>query len=64
MYEHGLATLAFSEMWGMCRDPEDDDAIQKALEKAVEVIVPFAKPWWRVAVSTAGAMAAKTPLAP
>jgi len=39
MYEHGLATLALSELWGMVRDPEDDDAIQKALEKAVDVIV-------------------------
>ena len=39
MYEHGLATLALSEMWGMARDPEDDDAIQKALEKAVDVIL-------------------------
>jgi hypothetical protein len=39
MYEHGLATLALSEMWGMTRDREDDDAIQKALEKAVLVIV-------------------------
>lgn len=39
MYEHGFATLALSEMWGMVRDPEDDDAIKEALEKAVEVIV-------------------------
>ena len=39
MYEHGLATLALSEMWGMARDPKDDDAIQKALEKAVDVIL-------------------------
>ncbi len=39
MYEHGLATLALSEMWGMTRDRTDDDAIQKALEAAVEVIV-------------------------
>lgn len=39
MYEHGLATLALSELWGMARDPEDDDAIQRALEKAVEVIL-------------------------
>ena len=49
MYEHGLATLALSEMWGMCRDPADDDAIQKALEKAVEVIVRSQNPGggWR-----------------
>jgi len=39
MYEHGLATLALSEMWGMTRDKTDDDAIQKALEAAVDVIV-------------------------
>ena len=49
MYEHGLATLALSEMWGMARDPEDDDAIQKALEKAVEVILRSQNPGggWR-----------------
>ena len=39
MYEHGLATLALSELWGMARDPGDDDAIQMALEKAVDVIL-------------------------
>ncbi len=39
MYEHGLATLALSELWGMTRNPEDDDAIQKALEGAVRVIL-------------------------
>lgn len=39
MYEHGLATLALSEMWGMARDPGDDDAIQRALEQAVDVIL-------------------------
>ena len=39
MYEHGLATLALSEIWGMSPDPDDDDAIQVALEKAVEVIL-------------------------
>lgn len=44
MYEHGLATLALSEMWGMARDPDDDDAIQKALEKAVEVILRSQNP--------------------
>ncbi|MFT5407632.1 MAG: hypothetical protein ACI9NC_000337 [Verrucomicrobiales bacterium] len=49
MYEHGLATLALSEMWGMARDPEDDDAIQKALEKAVDVILRSQNPGggWR-----------------
>ena len=39
MYEHGFATLALSELWGMARDPDDDDAIKEALEKAVEVIL-------------------------
>ncbi|MGY8660504.1 MAG: prenyltransferase/squalene oxidase repeat-containing protein [Verrucomicrobiales bacterium] len=39
MYEHGFATLALSEMWGMTRDSDDDDAIKEALEKAVEVIL-------------------------
>ncbi len=38
MYEHGLATLALSEIWGMTKDRDDDDAVQKAVEKAVEVI--------------------------
>jgi len=38
MYEHGLATLALSEIWGMTKNREDDDSIQKALEAAVEVI--------------------------
>jgi squalene cyclase len=49
MYEHGLATLALSEIWGMARDPEDDDAIQVALEKAVEVILRSQNPGggWR-----------------
>jgi len=49
MYEHGMATLALSEMWGMTRDKKDDDAIQKALEKAVEVILRSQNPGggWR-----------------
>ena len=49
MYEHGLATLALSEMWGMTRDKKDDDAIQKALEKAVDVILRSQNPGggWR-----------------
>ena len=49
MYEHGLATLALSEMWGMVRDPEDDEAIKEALEKAVEVILRSQTPGggWR-----------------
>ena len=49
MYEHGLATLALSELWGMTRDKEDDDVIQKALEKAVDVIIRSQNPGggWR-----------------
>ena len=39
MYEHGLATLALTELWGMTRDKEEDDQIQKAIEAAVEVIL-------------------------
>lgn len=38
MYEHGLATLALTEMWGMTRD-RDDDVVQKAVEAAVNVIL-------------------------
>jgi len=49
MYEHGFATLALSEMWGMTRDPDDDDAIKEALEKAVDVILRSQNPGggWR-----------------
>jgi hypothetical protein len=49
MYEHGFATLALSEMWGMTRDPDDDDAIKEALEKAVDVILRSQSPvgGWR-----------------
>jgi len=39
MYEHGLATLGLTELWGMTRDKEEDDQIQKAVEAAVEVIL-------------------------
>ncbi len=39
MYEHGLATLALTELWGMTRDREEDDVIQKAVKAAVEVIL-------------------------
>jgi squalene cyclase len=44
MYEHGLATLALSELWGMTKNRKDDDAIQKALEAAVAVIVRSQNP--------------------
>ena len=49
MYEHGFATLALSEMWGMTRDTDDDDAIKEALEKAVGVILRSQNPsgGWR-----------------
>lgn len=39
MYEHGLATLALTELWGMTRNKEDDAAMQKAVEAAVDVIL-------------------------
>lgn len=39
MYEHGLATLALSEMWGMTKGEKDDEDIQRALEAAVKVIL-------------------------
>jgi len=39
MYEHGLATLALSELWGMTKDDNDDKEIQRALEAAVKVIL-------------------------
>jgi hypothetical protein len=40
MYEHGLATLALTELWGMTGDRAKDDAvIQKAIEAAVDVIL-------------------------
>ena len=49
MYEHGLATLALSEMWGMTWDEKDDARIQKALEAAVDVILRSQTPvgGWR-----------------
>lgn len=39
MYEHGMATLALTELWGMTGTKEDDDALQKAIEAAVDVIL-------------------------
>jgi hypothetical protein len=39
MYEHGLATLAFSEIWGMTKGKNDDRDIQNILEMAVDVIL-------------------------
>jgi hypothetical protein len=39
MYEHGLATLALTELWGMTGDLEEQNAIHKAIEAAVDVIL-------------------------
>jgi hypothetical protein len=49
MYEHGLFTLALSELWGMTHDVEDNKVIQEALEKAVAVILRAQSPLggWR-----------------
>jgi hypothetical protein len=51
MYEHGLFTLAMSEMWGMTKDVEDNKKIQVALERAVQVILRAQSPLggWRYA---------------
>lgn len=49
MYEHGLYTLALSELWGMTADSEDNRPIQVALERAVQVILRAQSPLggWR-----------------
>jgi uncharacterized protein YfaS (alpha-2-macroglobulin family) len=39
MYEHAMATLALTELWGMTGAKEDDDALQKAIEAAIDVIL-------------------------
>jgi hypothetical protein len=51
MYEHGLFTLAMSELWGMTRDAADNRRIQTALERAVQVILRAQSPagGWRYA---------------
>jgi len=51
MYEHGLFTLAMSELLGMTKDPKDNPKIQLALERAVEVILRAQSPLggWRYA---------------
>lgn len=51
MYEHGLFTLAMSELWGMTHDVGDNKEIQTALERAVEVILRAQSPLggWRYA---------------
>ena len=49
MYEHGLFTLALSELWGMTGNVEDNKRIQVALERAVQVILRAQSPLggWR-----------------
>ena len=49
MYEHGLFTLALSELWGMTANTEDNKRIQTALERAVQVILRAQSPLggWR-----------------
>ncbi len=49
MYEHGLFTLAMSEMWGMTNNIEDNKKIQTILERAVQVILRAQSPLggWR-----------------
>lgn len=49
MYEHGLYTLALSELWGMTANPNDNKQIQVALERAVQVILRAQSPLggWR-----------------
>lgn len=49
MYEHGLFTLALSELWGMTANTEDNKRIQVALERAVQVILRGQSPLggWR-----------------
>ncbi len=49
MYEHGLYTLALSELWGMTANKEDNKALQTALERAVQVILRAQSPLggWR-----------------
>jgi Prenyltransferase and squalene oxidase repeat len=49
MYEHGLYTLALSELWGMTANKEDNKKLQVALERAVQVILRAQSPLggWR-----------------
>jgi len=51
MYEIGLFTIAMSELWGMTKDPEDNKAIQTALERSVDIILRSQSPLggWRYA---------------
>ena len=36
MYEHGMATLALAEMYGMDPDPDLEDKLRKAVELIVK----------------------------
>jgi len=49
MYEHGLYTLALSEIWGMTANVEDNARIQLQLQRAVDVILRGQSPLggWR-----------------
>jgi hypothetical protein len=49
MYEHGLYTLALSELWGMTANKDDNKPLQVALERAVQVILRAQSPLggWR-----------------
>ena len=51
MYEIGLFTIAMSELWGMTRDPKDNQEIQVALERCVQIILRSQGPLggWRYA---------------
>ena len=51
MYEIGLFTIAMSELWGMTSDEEDNQQIQVALERAVQIILRSQSPLggWRYA---------------
>ena len=51
MYEIGLFTIAMSELWGMTKDPKDNQEIQVALERSVQVILRSQGPLggWRYA---------------
>jgi len=51
MYEIGLFTIAMSELWGMTKDPKDNQEIQVALERTVQIILRSQNPLggWRYA---------------
>ncbi len=51
MYEIGLFTIAMSELWGMTSDKEDNQQIQAALERVVQIILRSQSPLggWRYA---------------